>query len=379
MNEMEQELSRLFNAVIGEPPRQVSVHAVRRRAIRRRRLSYVAATAALAVAGSVGVALASVTVPAHQQATGHPLATGRPAYYFEQTPGNGHGVQPVNAIRSTATGTIAGTVECPLPSPYPVFNVAEAATSSGQAFFMACPTATETHPHQVTGTKIYQFTVGRSGNVGGLRLVAGGTLVHQDPLAFAVSADGTEVAAMVYDAHTRAEIVLVINTRSGEHAIWRTGTAPGGGAFSPRTLSFSDGGRELAAFGNTSHSAEMIAVSPAGQGGSFASGRVLFSGNPGIKVPTTAVLGPEGKTVVVAGLEDNGGSRVVLVNAENGKLIGVLLRVRKGEVHQISEDPSGRFVLFVGGFPRTPLNGWISHGKLIPLPGLHELPNTEAW
>src|SRR5580692_11017382 len=124
MNEMEQELSRLFNAVIGDPPRQVSAPAVRRRAIRRRRISYVAATAALAVAGSVGVAFAAVTTPAHQQAAGHPQSTGLPAYYLEETPGNGHGVQPANTIRSTATGTIAGTVTCPASSPYPVSQVA---------------------------------------------------------------------------------------------------------------------------------------------------------------------------------------------------------------------------------------------------------------
>jgi hypothetical protein len=379
MNEMEQELSRLFNAVIGDPPRQVSAHAVRRRAIRRRRISYVAATAALAVAGSVGVAFAAVTTPEHQQAAGHPQSTGLPAYYFEETPGNGHGVQPANTIRSTATGTIAGTVTCPAPSPYPVSQVAAAATSSGQVFYLACLTANQVRPHRVTGTKIYQITVSRSGRVSGFKLVAGGNLAGEVPTAFAASPDGSEIAAAVIVPHTNSQIILVINTKTGKHAIWHANTAPGAKIFEPRTLSFADGGQEVAAFGYVPTGYEMVAVSPAAQGGTFATGRVIFNGNPGVNAPSIAVLGPDGKTVILAGLENNGGSRAVKIDAENGKVTQVLLRVRKGDIDLMSEDPSGRFVLFVGGFSHNAFNGWADHGKLISLPGMDRIPITEAW
>ena len=79
MSEMETELGRLLNAVIGEPPHSVSVSAVRRRAdrtARRRVVTGVAATAAL-VAATASVAIsASAIGTSTAVSAGH---AGRPA------------------------------------------------------------------------------------------------------------------------------------------------------------------------------------------------------------------------------------------------------------------------------------------------------------
>jgi len=375
MNEMELELSRLFNAVIGEPPGQVSVHAVRRRAARHRRLTYVTATAALAVAGSLGVAFASTTTTQHRSASDHKTAARIPAYYFEQTPGNGTTRPPVNTIRSTATGAIAGTFKCPAPSPFPVSAVAAGGSPSSTTFFMACSTATKNHPHRVTGSKIYELTVSRSGHVSALKLMPGGTLAHQVPMDLGASPDGSELAVSDYVSGYR---VLVINTKTGRQAVW-TADAPGGGELQSLSLSFADRGRELAAFGRVSGGTEMVSVSPAWQGGNLDSGHVVFSGYQDVPSPVAAILSPSGKTVTLGGLDNRAGSRVVSINAVTGKMTRVLLTIRKGGLRFLAEDPSGRFILVVGGYTHNAFNGWIKNGNLVPLPGLRGLPNTETW
>jgi hypothetical protein len=385
MTETEQQLSRLFNAVIGEPPRQVSVHAVRRRAVRRRRLTYAAATAAIAVAGSVGVALASPTASPHGPASGHPMATRIPAYYFEQIPGDGHNIAAANTIRSTATGTVAGTVTCPAPSPDPVSLVAAGGTSSGQVFFLACPTASKAQPRRLAGTRIYQFTVSRSGHVSGLKPTAGGNLVDQVPQSLGASPDGSELALSEFlPGGSLAFRILVINTRTGKRAVW-TATPRGGRLLLPGSLSFAGQGRELAVFGSfacirqSCHAGyEMVAVSPAWRGGTLASGRVLFSGTPG---PTAAILSPDGKTAVLCVLrtDNRDGPRIVSISAGTGKLIRVLLTIGKGDLDFVSVDPSGRHVLVVVGSSSNAFQGWIDNGKLIPVPGPRRLPLLEAW
>ena len=392
MNEMELELSRLFNAVIGEPPRQVSVQVVRKRAARRRRFTYVAATAALAVAGSVGVALASTTAVPHRQAGDHQqagdyqAAATVPAYYFEEIPGNGHNVQPVNTIRSTATGAVAGTVTCPQVPPYPVNEVTAGSTSSSLTFFMACLIPDPAKPHLVAGTKIFQFTVSRTGHISGLTLAAGGNLVRQVPQLLTASPDGSELAfAENVDGNPDVFKIVILNTRTGKQAVWKA-TAPGGRQFQPTSFSFADRGRELAVFGHYACNQrgcpsgnELIIISPAWKGGTLASGRIVFSGYEDITYPEVAILSPDGKTVMLGGLDNRGGSRVVGISAKTGKLTGEVLTIPQGALRWMSEDPSGKFVLVAGGYGNDAFHGWIDQGKLKTIPGPRELPLIEVW
>ena len=113
MNEMEMQLSRLFNAAVGEPPNQVTPHAARRQALKRRIIACVSATAALAIAGSIGLAVAANAIAPHRVTDSHHAVT-KPKFYFTQDSVSGEkGTHRERGAFRRATGAITGRVQLP--------------------------------------------------------------------------------------------------------------------------------------------------------------------------------------------------------------------------------------------------------------------------
>jgi hypothetical protein len=386
MTETEQQLSRLFNAVIGEPPRQVSVHAVRRRAIRRRRLSYATAAAALAVAGSVGVALASTTTAPHRQVGAHSQPVRPPSYYFETVALAKHS-QPVNVIRSTATGAITGSITCPAPPSTQVPLVAGTTTPAGQVFFAACATTISSHTARIRSTTIYQFAVDRSGQVKDFRPVPGGTLPRVGVSSIAAAPGGSEVAVIVQPVNLKfPPRILVINTRNGQQAPWQATKLSRKIGFNPVQLSIARGGRELAVYGVprclVRHCGpagyDVVAVKLTRNGGTLASGKLILSVLPSGIEPRDLFISPDGTSVIGCFIGPQITSVVKFDLAAGQRK--VLLRLRDVQATTASLDPSSGFIL-VGGFTskNVVVNGWVDHGKLKPLPGTGLAPINEAW
>ena len=388
MNEMETQLSRLFNAAVGEPPKDVTLRAIRRRVIRRRLVLSVTTTAALSLAVAVGLAVSANAGP--RPALNHSTRASEPRYYFEndfmETPQSG---RPETVVRSVATGAITGRIRC--PGSHRLLHAAAAAND--QTFFVACTTSTG------AATRIYRFVVGKSGQVGALQPVRGGAIGGVRTGNMAVTPTGSQLAITAGPPVAgRTSEVIVVNTRSGAHAIWHAIMLRGGVRFIAYTLSFADSGRELAAFGFAacargpgtcrSPGEEMVAVTNAARGGRLASGRVIFTEaqlvNPRVGWLNTAFISPDGSSVVTA---TNGTPPMTVyqISATTGRPTRVLLKlggVRKRVNYRfISPDASGHFLLFTGiqfSLHVNELNGWISNGKLLPLRPEREI-NIEVW
>jgi hypothetical protein len=388
---METQLSRLFNAAVGEPPNQVTAHAARRQALKRRVIACVSATAALAVAGSIGLTVAANAIAPHRVSSGH-RQVAMPKYYFEMNPTRGGLGATESVVRSVATGAITGRVHCPGRSP----QTSAAATDSRHAFFISCLTYSNTSNSY--DTRIYRFQVSGSGRVSGFGLLPGGNLPKVEGRNMAVTADGSLLA--VVDVGSKPE-VLVINTKTGSHAAWRSDELPGGAFLTPGDVSFARGDRDLAIFGsdNCAHGAvckpaqEMRVVSTPAKGGAISSGRrVLIKSQlvpPNRGYIADALLGPDGKTVIATVntyLAAGGtfpGVRVLRFSIAAGKTLRTLFNPAWSKVALITHvDQSGRFVLLkVLKKPSLrPEFGWIDDGKLRLLqPDPPRVADVIAW
>jgi len=385
MNETEMmQLSRLLNGLVGEPPHRVTVGAVRRKVVMRRLIAGVTVTAAAAFAGSAGLLISAHALGKHPAMSVSPRAA-EPRYYFEAAlrPRSGH---LRDLVRSTAAGTITARPHCPGPDPY----LSAVATASRETFFIAC---LQNGRHGVTGTRLYRFALTRSGRVTGFRLLISGNLNGLRGGALAASPDGAELAVGIAPARSGPlSDILVINTRTGRHAVWHAAHLPGGIKFNVQDLSFARNGRVLAVFGwgrcrktaaertCKSPGQEMVAVSHATAGGRLANGRVLFS-LPSLTPDrhawiNDAFIRPDGATAIAV-LSGSTGSSVLRVSTATGKPSGVLYRARTNLV--IRPDPSGRFVLVVGPTLGGDLFGWIDHGNLAPLKPAAQAVYLEAW
>jgi hypothetical protein len=374
MNEMEMQLSRLFNAAVGEPPKQVTAHAARRQALKRRVIACVSATAALVVAGSIGLVVAANAIVPHRAANGQPQVT-MPKYYFEMDPTNPVSGTSENVVRSVATGAITGRVHCPGRSSLTL----GATTDSRQAFFIECLTNSKTGKSDET--RIYRFQVSDSGRVSGFRMLPGGNLPKFLGQNMAVTADGSLLAI----AEAERPEVLVINTKTGSHAVWHSDALPGGAILYPRDLSFARGDRELAIFGSdycVSGSVckpvqEMRVVSPAAKGGKVSSGRQVLIKSQLVPLKrgsiADAFLGPDGRTVLatvdtyLAAGGTSPGVRVLRFSVVTGKAQRTLFNPASyKQALTTYVDQSGRFVLLkvLKKHDEVPVFGMIDHGKL---------------
>jgi hypothetical protein len=426
---MDQNLRDLLDTAAGEPPRPVTSEAVRRRVNRRRAAFAATAIAGLAVAVGLGSALAagSLRTGPAPAAGGHQHA-GPPRYYLAQD-WNGATRSSVTAVRSTATGRITAD----LPSPAPGENCdggnAGLAAADGETFFVVCtkeklsaqPPANQPGMFRKPGTirsietLIYRFRLTGAGHVTGYSLVSGGVLKGVWTFDIAASPDGSLIAAEVAQpvppgrlyTNTIPEGIVVIDTRTGHRALWRTGPGtPGAASFALGTdLSFTSNDRQLVVLeslcprtryqSDCSGHADMQlrAYSPAAAGGSLAAGRVLLDQSalrPARTSLSDAFITQDGfaATAVLIRCPRHGTCTLsaVRMSVATGRVLRVLYQTRTGTAFQgvferfFSADPSGRYLILDAGAGRARLNGWIDHGKLTRLvPADGSAPGYETW
>jgi hypothetical protein len=98
------------------------------------------------------------------------------------------------------------------------------------------------------------------------------------------------------------------------------------------------------------------------------------------------IVSQDGATLTAAVMRSpgRGPDQVLIVRfSASGRQLRVLFQMRTGNgflYRFVSADPSGRYVLFDAGPTSATVNGWIGHGRLIPLaPSDGSNLVSEAW
>lgn len=381
---MNAQLRDLFTTAAGDPPRRVTVEAVRRR-IRRRRAEWATGTAAVVLAG-LGVVVPGQAFSPAATGGGSSATTGAPRYYVQTVapkPG-----QQMTVVRATATGAKTATVRCPWPKSF----VADdgLAPADGQTFFLACQ-KTSGPPFVVTGTRIYRFQLTSAGRVSGYSLLPGGDLGAVAVGRMTATQDGAQLALNTFPGNgTHRQNIQVLNTRTGARAVWHNGTgAPGTTQYGIGDMSWTRAGRELVfqatvckpggtqcAFGG-----QWRVIRHAATGGELDSSKLLL-----LKSALTghaqgyindSVITPDGSALIVVALHSPRGAGipgsidVVKVDPATGHPIRVLFHEDTGQglfYRSFAADPSTRFLILNAGPPVGPIhNGWIDDGRLVLL------------
>jgi hypothetical protein len=404
-------LRELLDIAAGEPPGSLSVSVTEvRRLARRRRIGRGAAAASAACAvAALGVVVSTLAAgPPTGSSPGPgrlPPATGVPRYYVQQQYGPATGV-PDAVVRDTATGAVTATVHCPWAG---ALISGRIAPTGDEAFFVACLRTRESGVHTlVVGSRIYRFQVTSTGAIAGYSLVPGGMLPGLSVTGLTAAADGSQIAMSAFPGGRGLLLgqigtgdIVVINTRTGAHAVWHGTLRPQSTA--PSLLTLSPDGRDLAVVVQNStfgagipQDIEVAQVSPAGRGGLLSSARVLVH-VPAPTVPTLvsyAQLGADGSVLTVGELlvpDPVPPSRVPRpelvveqISVATGKVIHVLftglMRTTSGFGGKASSDPSGRYIIVSYGSGQHHSNGWLDHGHLVPLtPATAANPGYETW
>jgi len=324
------------------------------------------------------------------------------------------------SVRNRASGRVTAVIRAPLPGESCGQGNVGVAAADDQTFFMTCA-VTKWGPGKFgplstplsVKTYIYRFQVTSSGLVSGYSLVRGGVLKGMFADNIAATPDGSELAVEVTGkadtiyTNTLPGGILVINTRTGSRALWKAGpNVPGTLQYAGATdLSFTRDGRELVALEARCHRrghrvycnghAEMQVrgYSPADRGGSLEGGRVLLD-DSALKPPGThlsdAFITPDGSAAaaVLLGCPPHGPCTLTVARIPIGTGGGqrVLYQVQSGSRNAgiffrfFSADPSRRYLILDAGTSNARVNGWIDHGKLVPLsPADGNAPSYEAW
>ncbi len=400
---MDWNLRDLLDLAAGEPPRRVSLEAVRRRAIRRRvsQTGFAGLAVVVATAAAVTLSAGATGAGQHPAANTHPQA-GPPRYYVVET-----GPQQPIAVRATATGRVTGTVPQPREMTCGGQEDSFAATAN-ETFFMLC-TAWRHGSGAATSpdTFVYRFKVTSTGRVTGFSPVRGGELKGMLGDEIAVTPDGTQVAVEAtkppptgpFYTNTAPAGIFVINTRTGQRALWRNGPyLPGAVQFAyAQDISFSGSGRELVVAQSrcrrtrylvecNGHAQVQVRAyrQPSG-GGSLERGQVLAQ-NRSI---SAAVISQDSSALteelIACPRRGTCTLSVERVSLRTHRAV-VLYLTRTGTPSGgvfsrfFSADPTGRYLIVDAGAGNARVNGWIDHGKLVPLaPSDGNAPAYEAW
>jgi hypothetical protein len=391
VSETSRQLRDLLEAAVGEPPRTVTIQAVRRRVTRRRIIESVTAAIVAVLVTGLGVALAARASGAGPASGPRPPA-GVPRYYVEQ--GIRNTTPAVTVIRATATGAVTAAVHCPGRGD----SILDGgiAASSHRTFFLVCEELTgPRNDPQVTGSRIYRFHLTATGRIARYTLMPGGSLDGLGVSGVTASADGAEVAVTTGPAgpvNSRVSAgIMVINTRTGTRALWHGSPAvPGKMALSAGDPSLTADGRELVYLATprcirghcqpTGNGQEVRALSPAAAGGQLSSSRILARQSALVPLASGyldgALVSANGSSVFVLEMNSppRGGSTtvsVVKVSAATGRPSRVVYRVPTGNGFSFrffSADPFRRYLLLDAGPPNGAMpNGWIYHRHLLPL------------
>jgi hypothetical protein len=379
------------------------------------------APAGAAFAALLLVALAIVATsgkhPARSAAAGTSAArnpaAGAPAYYAE-VEGKFYGWYGTDSLQVVvrATGTGAPVARVPNPAIAGMSNVLpfSVAAAAGDRTFYALYTDWGRGQGDFW---IYQFQITPSGHATGLAKVNGGLISGLDNIGgFAVSPDGSQLALAVAASHagtsasTVAEIV-VINLRTGAHAIWRGGMNRPKLIFGIHDLSWTGDGKSLVYLGQWCPADDILSgiyggftcptqgnsqqppkqeasgvvreVHVTSAGGDLAAGPVLLrtSGT------TPVVADPDGKDLItVASSPHSGSFEVVTISIATGRMTSVLGTV-PGDLgpsggEYLAADPTGNYVLVWTADSTTtssPRHGWVragSYHQFAPIfPGAH--------
>ena len=305
---------------------------------------------------------------------------GLPRYYVQESFGAPHPV-----VRATATGAVTATIRCPWRGAQAAGH--EFAATTGQAFFLVCQKSVQHgQEYQVTGSRIYRFQLTGSGRVSGYSLVPGGLLGKHTVDALTAAPDGSRVAVTVGPpaiggTAAAPDQILIINARTGARAVWR-GSAK---LFGAEVVSFIHHGRDLVFVGITrctpsKHSATcrtLRMVSTAAPGGQLGRSRVLLPLSALLRTRgdyiNDVIISQDGATLTAAVVRSpgRGPDQILIVRfSAAGRQLRVLFQMRTGNgflYRFVNADPSGRYVLFDAGPTSATVNGWIGHGRLVPL------------
>jgi hypothetical protein len=399
--EMETQLRVLMNAAAGDPPRRISVDAVRRGAARRRTATYLAAAAAVVLVGGAGVALAAQPGRSAPAAAAGAAAGGVPRFYIVQT-SNGKGVE--TQVRARATSRVTAKVRCPSASPTVQLDSVTAAAR--QTFFLVCEDVSQpTYPFTVLSSQVYRFRVTNAGHIRGYAVVRGGALTGLAALSVAVTPDGSELAVSVAPgAAPRGRIsppeVIMINTVTGSHATWHGAPdTPGTIRYPVYDLSLSSNGKKMAFLtqphcirkkGSTckvSGGEQERIVGKASAGGQLSSARVVFRQSSLMRISVGYIndttMTPDGSLITVAEVSwPFGYVSVVHVSVATGKQVAVVYRMHTGDgfsYRTFSADASGRHFLLDAGPSKASINGWIDNGHLVRLKPAGDSVGWEVW
>jgi hypothetical protein len=384
-------LRELLEIAVGEPQGGISAEVVRRIARRRQTLHTTVTAVGAAMACAALSVVAAGLAPTRPAASGH-LVSGAPRFYVQQGPPVLDGFFSVDrqaVVRASRTGAITAIVRCPWAGAAISDDIAAA---GHETFFMACLRTKGAGIHATpVGSRIYRFRVTAKGTVDGYSLVAGAALPGLAVEGLAAAADGSALASSTFRRSPLvggSATVLVINTRTGAKADWSSA----GLGSAAQQLSLSPNGRELRflAYIGHSQSLALAQVSPAGRGGSLRAARVLVH-MPALASISYAQVSPDGSIVTVAGvaaarLPGSAGAVVTAeqISVQTGKVIRVLFRsaIRNASslAFRASSDLSGRYIIVIYGTLAHGRNGWIDHGRLVPLvPAVAPLGLYETW
>ncbi|HET7014054.1 MAG TPA: hypothetical protein VFI65_09090 [Streptosporangiaceae bacterium] len=409
-------LRDMLELAAGEPPRWISLDSIRQRAVRRRVTQAGVAALAAALAVGLGATLSAYAARGGSPTTGGTKApSGPPKFYIEDQ--YHRGGKTTVEVRSRTTGRVTSVVRNPLPRFRCGDNLAAGGTNT---FFMTCPTWTKKPGAKhatITSTRIYQFEVSNSGRASFPTLVKGSILKGLDAEQLTASPDGSLVAVQVIPPNPNGTLytdsmpsgIVVINTKTGKRAIWRVGPyVPGKiGYTSTRDISFTGNGSELVVLESRCHrtryfencqssdAQEVRTLGPADRGGSLQGGQLLLRLSA-FKAPRTSLpyaqITPDGTALTTVTETCPRGSFCTMTVQRIG-VTGVKARqvlyqvtdkasVNGAYLEQFSTDPTGRFMIIVANTATTkePVNGWIDHGRLVPLtPANGFAAGTEAW
>jgi hypothetical protein len=297
-------------------------------------------------------------------------------------------------VRRTSDGQVTGTV--PAPAGW-ILGRSISVTADDRTFTVAAETQTVCPSSTPTRTRFYQFSVTSTGHVTGLRAV--GKPVTGEPVSeFAASPDGTKVAyaeqgcVAPLSAASYAGVIHVMNVTSGAVRSWHntvSAATPARVTTQIGALSWTANGRTLVADylwqpEEGSPDVAVLALDATSAGGSLqAHSHLLFSQGARCTVCVyTALTNSDGSTLTVVAetpvppLPSHPGEPwyrllVLQLSVATGQPSGILYRSApsvgsyEGLVPVLSTDgPAQHWLLWNDpeGY------GWISGGKLVPLP-----------
>ncbi len=305
--------------------------------------------------------------------------------------------QETAQVRRTSDGQVTGTVPA-LPAGW-ILGRGISVTADDRTFTVAAETITACPSSTPTQTRFYQFSVTSAGHVTGLRAV-GKTVIGEPVSEFAASPDGTEVAyaeqgcVAPISAASYAGVIHVMNVTSGAVRSWHntvSAATPARVTTQIEAMSWTADGRTLVAeylweLPEGSLDLAVLGLDAASSGGSLqAHSHLLFSQGARCTVCVyTALISSDGFTLTVAAttsvppLPSRPGMPryrlwVLRLSLVTGQPSRILYRSAAsngayndgGLVPALSADGQGEHWLLWND-PED--YGWISGGKLVPLP-----------